>query len=146
MKTTYRLQLEAKKNRLKRRAGEVVRETARALLLMGVIVAATAVLLTAFDYVVRSPYLSIRETVVRGCKELTEKDIMALAAVQSAPNILSLNLDAIARRIGVNPWIRNVSIGRISEKRRMHSRFRFLKTRSPFEEQFEKSNTVFAGS
>ena len=112
MKTTYRLQLEAKKNRLKRRAGEVVRETARALLLMGVIVAATAVLLTAFDYVVRSPYLSIRETVVRGCKELTEKDIMALAAVQSAPNILSLNLDAIARRIGVNPWIRNVSIGR----------------------------------
>jgi cell division protein FtsQ len=112
MKTTYRLQLEAKKNRLKRRAGEALQETARALLLMGVIVAATAVLLAAFDCAVRSPYLSIRETVVRGCKELTEKDIIALAAVRSAPNILSLNLDAVARRIRVNPWIRNVSIGR----------------------------------
>jgi cell division protein FtsQ len=112
MKTTYRPQLEARKNRLKRRAGEIFREIGRVFLLTGVIVAVTVALLAAYDYMARSPYLSVRETVVRGCKELTEKEIMTLAAVQPAPNILSLNLDAIARRIRVNPWIRDVSIGR----------------------------------
>jgi len=112
MKTSYRQQWEAKKNRLKRRAGDVLRETGRALLLTGAVACVAFALLAAFDFMIRSPFFSVRETVVRGCKELTEKDIVALASVRSAPNILSLNLEAMARRIRVNPWIRNVSVGR----------------------------------
>lgn len=112
MKASYRQQWEANKNRLKRRAGDVLRETGRAILLTGAVAGAAFVLLAAFDLMIRSPFFSVRETVVRGCKELTEKDIVALAAVRSAPNILSLNLEAMARRIRANPWIRQVSIGR----------------------------------
>jgi cell division protein FtsQ len=112
MKKPFRLKLEAKKNRLKRRAGEVLREIGRALLLTGGIAAVAALLLLGFDLTIRSSYLSIRETVVRGCKELTEKDILTLAAVRPAANILMLNPDAIARRIRANPWIREVFIGR----------------------------------
>jgi cell division protein FtsQ len=112
MKKPFRLQLEAKKHRLKRHTGEVLREIGRAFLLTGGIVAFTVLLLFVYDWTIRSPYLSIRETVVRGCKELTEKDILALAAVRSDANILTLNLDAIARRIRTNPWIREVFIGR----------------------------------
>jgi cell division protein FtsQ len=112
MKKPFRLKLEAKKNRLKRRAGEVLREIGRALLLTGGIAAVAALLLLGFDLTIRSSYLSIRETVVRGCKELTEKDILTLAAVRPAANILTLNPDAIARRIRTNPWIREVFIGR----------------------------------
>ncbi len=112
MKKGLRLQLQTRKHRLKRNARELLREVGLVILLTGTIVAGTAALLVGYDWIIRTPYLAVRETVVRGCKELTEKDIMALAAVQSAPNILSLNLDAIARRIRVNPWIRNVSIGR----------------------------------
>ncbi|MBU2055132.1 MAG: FtsQ-type POTRA domain-containing protein [Proteobacteria bacterium] len=112
MKASYRQQWEAKKNRLKRRAGDVLRETGRAILLTGAVAGVAFVFLAAFDLMIRSPFFSVRETVVRGCKELTEKDIIALAAVRSAPNILSLNLEAMARRIRVNPWIRHISIGR----------------------------------
>lgn len=112
MKASYRQQWEANKNRLKRRAGDVLRETGRAILLTGAVAGVAFVLLAAFDLMIRSPFFSVRETVVRGCKELTEKDIVALAAVRSAPNILSLNLEAMARRIRTNPWIRQVSIGR----------------------------------
>ena len=112
MKTSYRQQWEAKKNRLKRRAGDVLRETGRAILLTGAVAVVAIVFLAAFDFMIRSPFFSVRETVVRGCKELTEKDIIALAAVRSAPNILSLNIEAMARRIRVNPWIRHVSVGR----------------------------------
>ena len=112
MKKPFRLQLEAKKHRLKRHTGEVLREIGRAFLLTGGIVAFTVLLLFVYDWTIRSPYLSIRETVVRGCKELTEKDILTLAAIRSDANILTLNLDAIARRIRTNPWIREVFIGR----------------------------------
>jgi cell division protein FtsQ len=104
--------MEAKKNRLKRRAGEALREAGRAILLMGVIAAVTAVLIIGSDWVIRSPYLRVRETVVRGCKELTEKEILSLAAVRPSSSILALNLTAIDRRIRSNPWIREVFIGR----------------------------------
>jgi cell division protein FtsQ len=112
MKKAFRLKLEAKKNRLKRRAGEVFREIGRALLLTGGIAAVAALLLLSFDLTVRSPALSIRETIVRGCKELTEKDILTLADLRPAANILTLNPDAIARRIRTNPWVREVFVGR----------------------------------
>jgi cell division protein FtsQ len=112
MKKPFRLKLEAKKNRWKRRAGEVIREIGRALLLTGGIAAVALLLLLGFDLTIRSPHLSIRETVVRGCKELTEKDILTLANLRPTANILTLNPDAIARRIRANPWIREVFVGR----------------------------------
>ena len=112
MKKVYRPHLEARKHRMRRRAGDVLLEMGRAVLLTGAIVAVTAGLLAGYDWMIRSPHLRVRETVIRGCKELTEKEILALAAVRSAPNILMLNLEAIARRIQANPWIREVSVGR----------------------------------
>lgn len=112
MKKTFRLNLEAKKHRLRRRVDQVLWDIGRAFLLTGGIVAVTALLFAGYDWALRSPYLSIRETVVRGCKELTEKDILALAAVRPDANMLTLNPDTIARRIGKNPWIREVFVGR----------------------------------
>lgn len=112
MKKAYRPHLEARKHRLRRRAGDVLLETGRVILLTGAIVVVTAVLLAGYDWMIHSPHLRVRETVIRGCKELTEKEILTLAAVRSAPNILMLNLEAITRRIQVNPWVREVSVGR----------------------------------
>ena len=112
MKKGFRLQLEAKKYRARRHAGGVLREIGRVILLTGAIAAVTAALLIGYDWLIRCPHLTVRETVVRGCKELTEKEILILAAIRPSPNILTVNPDAIARRIRANPWIREVFIGR----------------------------------
>ena len=112
MKKGFRLQLEAKKHRARRHAGGVIRELGRVILLTGAIAAVAAALLIGYDWIIRCPYLAVRETVVRGCKELTEKEILTLAAVRPSANILAVNPDAIARRIRSNPWIREVFIGR----------------------------------
>jgi cell division protein FtsQ len=112
MKKPFRLQLEVKKNRLKRRAGEVLREIGRVIFLTGAIVFVTATLLIGYDHTLLSPHLRVRETVVKGCKELTEKDILSLAAVPSPTNLLTINRDAIARRIRGNPWVQEVFVGR----------------------------------
>ena len=106
------MQLEAKKNRLRRRAGEVLREIGKVILLTGAIVFVTAALVSGYDMILRSPDLRVRETVVKGCQELTEKEVLTLASVRSSANLLTINRDAIARRIRVNPWVREVFVGR----------------------------------
>ena len=112
MKKPFRLQFEAKKNRMRLRAGEVLREIGRAVLLTCAIVLVTAAILIGYDFILRSPELSIRETVVKGCHELTEKEILTLAAVHLPSNILTINQEAIARRIRANPWVQDVFVGR----------------------------------
>ncbi len=112
MKKGLRQQLEAKKHRARRHAGGVIRELGRVMLLMGAIAAVTVALLIGYDWITHSPSLALRETIVRGCKELTEKEILALAAIRPAANILAVNPDAIARRIRSNPWIKEAFIGR----------------------------------
>ncbi|MCX5836944.1 MAG: FtsQ-type POTRA domain-containing protein [Deltaproteobacteria bacterium] len=112
MKRPFHMQLEAKKNRLRRRAGEVLREIGRAVLLTGAIVFITAALLIGCDWILRSSDLRIRETVVKGCQELTEKEILTLASVRAPSNILTINRDAVARRIRANPWVQEVFVGR----------------------------------
>jgi cell division protein FtsQ len=112
MKKPFRMQLEAKKNRLRRRAGELLREIGRVILLTGAIVFITAALVIGYDRILRSPDLRIRETVVKGCQELTEKEILTLASVRSSANLLTINRAAIARRIRANPWVRDVFVGR----------------------------------
>lgn len=49
---------------------------------------------------------------MKGCQELTEKEILTLASVRSSANLLTINRDAIARRIRANPWVREVFVGR----------------------------------
>lgn len=112
MEKGFQQHLEVKKHRLRRRAGELLKEIFQALALLTAITAITAMLLASCDLTLRSSYFSLRETVVRGCKELTEKEILSLAAVRPAANILTLNPGVIARRIQRNPWIQEVSVGR----------------------------------
>jgi cell division protein FtsQ len=112
MQKGFRQQLEAKKHRARRNAGGVIRELGRVILLTGAVAAVAAALLIGYDWVIRCPHLAVRETVVRGCKELTEKEILSLASVRPSANILTVNPEAIARRIRSNPWISEVFIGR----------------------------------
>ncbi|HPD56841.1 MAG TPA: FtsQ-type POTRA domain-containing protein [Smithellaceae bacterium] len=103
---------EAKRYRLVRRFGEVCVDLFRAL---GLILLA-AVLCCAFIYVycllLSATYFSIKETDVRGLKELTQKDILTLAEVKPAQNLLAINKKAIAKRVAENPWVKNIYVGR----------------------------------
>jgi cell division protein FtsQ len=112
MKKSFLIQWEAKKNRLKRRAGEVFREIGRAILLTGAIMFVTAALLIGYDLILYSQDLRVRETVVKGCQELTEKEVLTMASVRPSANMLTINRDAIDRRIRTNPWVQDVYVGR----------------------------------
>jgi len=89
-----------------------LREICRVILLTGAIVFITAALVIGYDRILRSPDLRIRETVVKVCQELTDKEILTLASARAPSNMLTINRDAIARRIRANPWVREVFVGR----------------------------------
>ncbi len=112
MKTPVKSRFEAKKYRLQRRSKHILHELLRTALLLVVISIIGAGMIFGYNFTVSSPYFEIKEVVVRGCKELTEKEILSYAAIKPSQNLLAINLGTIARRIESNPWIKEVSVGR----------------------------------
>lgn len=112
MKNPFKTKFETQKYRLKRRSKNIAQELVRTVLLLCAIVSISTALIYGYMFTISSPYFRIQEIIVRGCKELTEKEILSLAAVKPEQNLLALNLDKVARRIEVNPWIKEVFIGR----------------------------------
>ena len=112
MKKALRLNSEVKRNSIKRHAGDLFKEIGASFLLICSIILATSIVLVAWDRVICSELFSIRETVVRGCNELTQKDILFLAKISPNANLLTVNKKAIVRRIKENPWIKDVFVGR----------------------------------
>ena len=112
MSAKVRVNLEARKNRLQRRFVGALGES----LTGAVVLMASTVLCALFIYsctaLLSASYFQIREISVRGVKELTEKDILALAKVPPRTNILAVNTDALQRRISANPWVKAVYVGR----------------------------------
>jgi cell division protein FtsQ len=112
MKTPVKSRFEAKKYRLQRRSKHILHELLRTALLLIIISIVGAGMIFGYNFTVSSRYFEIKEVVVRGCKELTEKEILSYAAIKPSQNLLAINLGTIARRIESNPWVKEVSIGR----------------------------------
>lgn len=130
--TNLKSTFETKKYRLRRRLKNTTRECLKAVLLAGIILTLGAAMIYGYNYVISLPYFQIRETVVRGCKELTEKDILSLASIRPSHNLLAINSEAINRKIMTNPWIRKVYIGReLPNRLVIHSLFALLRYRLP---------------
>jgi cell division protein FtsQ len=109
--------IETLHHRLKRRAGHILSDILKASLLLIIILTVTALLIVGYSHAMSTPYFGIRETQVRGCKELTEKDVLILAALKPAQNLLAVNADMIRDRVRKSPWIKDVFIGRELPKR-----------------------------
>ncbi len=112
MSGKIKVNLEAKKNRLRRRLIGSLGETLGAFGLLFAASALSVLFIYAYSALFSAPYLEVKEISVRGVKELTEKDILTMAKIQPRANILSVNTDAVTRRITANPWVKSVYVGR----------------------------------
>ena len=112
MSKKLKASIEAKKNRLRRRIAGGIGELAGSLSLLCSIALLCLMFIYAYSYLTSCSYFEIRETSVRGLKELTEKDILTLAAIKTRQNLLTVNTELMARRISANPWVKNIYVGR----------------------------------
>ena len=108
LKTSYG----AKRYRLRRRFSGVLGDFFRSTCLLFSIVALSFSFIYIYNCLLSAPYFEIKETSVRGLKELTEKDILTLAQIKPAQNILAVNTGAVTRRVITNPWVKNIYVGR----------------------------------
>jgi len=101
-----------RKNRLKCHGAGICHDFSKAAALLTAITLLTTALIYGYNYLVSSRYFLIKTTIVRGCRELTEKEVLALAALKPSQTILAVNMEAMARRIASHPWVKSVAIGR----------------------------------
>jgi cell division protein FtsQ len=104
--------LKAKKNRIQRRFTNISGDFFAAMGLLIVIAALSSLFIYAYNVLISRPYFEIKEISVRGLKELTEKDVLASAEIKPAQNLLSINTNAVIRRVAANQWVKNVYVGR----------------------------------
>ena len=64
-------------------------------------------------YMVDSPLLSLSDVIIEGCQELSRSDILSLTQLEGKPNILSIELAELRRKVETNPWIERAEIKRI---------------------------------
>jgi cell division protein FtsQ len=107
-----RPQTDAKKARNKRHAVTMAGDIGAAVLIIFSIIAVTAAMIAGCDRVVRSSLFSVREVIVKGLTEVTEKDVLSLAGISAGGSLLTVNREAIARRVCRNAWIKDVFVGR----------------------------------
>jgi cell division protein FtsQ len=112
MKNPVKSRLEAKKYRLKRRSKHILHELLRTVLLLSAVSIIVAGMIYGYIFTISSSYFQIKEVIVNGCKEITEKEILSYAAIKPSQNLLAINLGTMTRRIESNPWVKEVSIGR----------------------------------
>jgi len=102
----------AKKNRMRRRFTSGIGEFVGAIGLLSSIVVLCLLFIYGYSYLLSTPYFEVREASVRGVKELTEKDILTLAAIPPQQNLLAVNTDVLVKRISANQWVKNIYVGR----------------------------------
>ncbi len=103
---------QAAKYRLRRRSSNLLREIVTSILCLGAIGMMSAVFIYGFGLLYSSPLLETKSVVVRGCNELTEKEVLTLAHVREGVNILAVNTASVAERVRRNPWVKEVHVGR----------------------------------
>lgn len=102
----------AKKNRLRRRIAKNIGEFAGATGILFSVFVLCLFFIYAYGCLLSMPYFEIRQVSVRGLKELTEKDILTMAAIKPQQNLLAMNTEALGKRISANPWVKNIYVGR----------------------------------
>jgi cell division protein FtsQ len=60
------------------------------------------------EFVLESPYFSVREIQVRGADKVSGDEVIAMAGLRRGMSIWSIDLAAIEGKIGGHPWVRRV--------------------------------------
>jgi cell division protein FtsQ len=69
-------------------------------------------LIFGYDWITQTERLRIQSITVTGCERLTPEAVQKQAGLQSARNILAVNLTTTRKRLLANPWIAEAQVSR----------------------------------
>jgi cell division protein FtsQ len=77
------------------------------------VVAAVLFLVSSCVAVYRSPLFTISRVEVEGTRNLTQAQVRALARVPTDATLIRFPADAVAQRVGTDPWVGSVTVSRV---------------------------------
>jgi len=66
-----------------------------------------------YVYLLEDPFLRVREVEIEGCREMTKETLLSLVKMDGLPNLFTVRLDEIAKRIESHPWIEQVRVRKV---------------------------------
>jgi cell division septal protein FtsQ len=72
----------------------------------------TIAVISLREFILDSPYFSVREIQVRGADKVSGQEVVAMAGLRRGMSIWSIDLAAIEKKIGRHPWVRRVFVRR----------------------------------
>jgi cell division protein FtsQ len=63
-----------------------------------------------YAYLLEDPLFRVREVEVRGCEKLSRETLLTLAMVEGMPNLFTVRLKEVAKRLEDHPWIEYVVV------------------------------------
>lgn len=73
--------------------------------------------LSAYQYILSSPYIRLEEVVIKGVEEDLKNEILKLSDLNSDMSLFAININELRRRLEKHAWIRSVEL----EKRFPHT-------------------------
>jgi cell division protein FtsQ len=107
--------------RPKRRGEDGVGEGFKEILKKAFRVAIWLLLLTSFLFVghgiyaslLEDPWLRVREVEIEGCHKISREMILSLAKLEGMPNLFTVRLEEVAKRLASYPWIEQVRLRKV---------------------------------
>jgi len=112
LKINFKTSVEVRRNRLKRNSGKIYREALSACALLAAVVVIATAMIFSYNFLLSTDLFRLEKIDVKGCERLTEKDVITIAEIGPAQNLLALRMDAVAERIKKNAWIKEIEITR----------------------------------
>jgi cell division protein FtsQ len=63
-----------------------------------------------YAHLLEDPLFRVREIEIQGCQTLSQESILSLVRVEGTPNLFTVKLKEIARRLEDHPWINSVVV------------------------------------
>lgn len=111
-KGSVRSSLEIRKNRLKRRSRQILREVALTVSIVIVTGLMGLGMVYSYNVILCSDYFTLKDTTVRGADRVSEGEVLKLSGITGTTNVLTVDLNRVVTGIKTNPWVRDVRLGR----------------------------------
>jgi cell division septal protein FtsQ len=66
-----------------------------------------------YVHLLADPFFRVREVEVEGCRKISRESLLSLITVEGMPNLFTVRLREIAKRVESHPWIDHVTVRKI---------------------------------
>jgi cell division protein FtsQ len=66
-----------------------------------------------YAHLLEDPFFRVREVEIEGCRKISQEAIRSLIMIEGMPNLFTLRLEEIARRLEKHPWIDRVVMTKV---------------------------------